>query len=110
MTSGISAVMTLPCSSLPKNKPEHCPLLPFIRCIKTVMGKLSRKIQKSFLYLMRVFPLWFTQADYSKAFLEAHREAITLHKAAKAAFDEAGLQKLPKVKELDAEFAELLTK
>ena len=30
-------------------------------------------------------------------------------KAAKAAFDEAGLQKLPKVKELDAEFAELLT-
>ena len=59
---------------------------------------------------MRVFPLWFTQADYSKAFLEAHREAITLHKAAKAAFDEAGLQKLPKVKALDAEFAELLTK
>ena len=31
-------------------------------------------------------------------------------KAAFAAFDEAGLQKLPKVKELDAEFAELLTK
>ena len=31
-------------------------------------------------------------------------------KAAKAAFNEAGLQKLPKVKELDAEFAELLTK
>ena len=30
-------------------------------------------------------------------------------KAAKAAFDEAGLQKLPKVKDLDAEFAELLT-
>ena len=27
-----------------------------------------------------------------------------------AAFDEAGLQKLPKVKELDAEFVELLTK
>ena len=47
---------------------------------------------------------------YSKKFLEAHREEIALHKAAKAAFDEAGLQKLPKVKELDAEFAELLTK
>lgn len=29
------------------------------------MGKLSRKIQKSFLYLMRVLPLWFAQADYS---------------------------------------------
>ena len=52
----------------------------------------------------------YRKAGYSKAFLEAHREEITLHKAAKAAFDEAGLQKLPKVKELDAEFAELLTK
>ena len=52
----------------------------------------------------------YRKSGYSKKFLEAHREEITLHKAAKAAFDEAGLQKLPKVKELDAEFAELLTK
>ena len=52
----------------------------------------------------------YRKSGYSKKFLEAHREEITLHKAAKAAVDEAGLQKLPKVKELDAEFAELLTK
>ena len=52
----------------------------------------------------------YRKSGYSKKFLEAHREEITLHKAAKAAFDEVGLQKLPKVKELDAEFAELLTK
>lgn len=52
----------------------------------------------------------YRKAGYSKKFLDAHREEITLHKAAKATFDEAGLQKLPKVKELDAEFAELLTK
>ena len=52
----------------------------------------------------------YRKAGYSKAFLEAHGEEITLHKAAKTAFDEAGLQKLPKIKELDAEFAELLTK
>ena len=52
----------------------------------------------------------YRKAGYSKAFLEAHREEITLHKAAKTAFDEAWLQKLPRVKELDAEFAELLTK
>ena len=51
----------------------------------------------------------YRKAGYSKKFLDAHREEITLHKAAKATFDEAGLQKLPKVKELDAEFAELLT-
>ena len=41
--------------------------------------------------------------------MEAHREEITLHKAAKAAFDEAGLQKLQRVKELDAEYSKLLT-
>ena len=52
----------------------------------------------------------YRKSGHSKKFLEAHREEITLHKAAKAAFDEAGLQKLPRVKELDAEFAELLTK
>ena len=51
----------------------------------------------------------YRKAGYSKAFLEAHREEITLHKAAKAAFDESNLKTLPKVKELDAEFAELLT-
>ena len=52
----------------------------------------------------------YRKSGYSKKYLEAHREEITLHKAAKAAFDEARLQKLPRVKKLDAEFAELLTK
>ena len=52
----------------------------------------------------------YRKSGYSKKLLEAHREEITLHKAAKAAFDEAGMKKLPKVKELDAEYAELLIK
>ncbi len=52
----------------------------------------------------------YRKTGYSRRFLETHRTEITLHKVAKAAFDEAGLQKLPKVKGLDAEFAELLTK
>ena len=52
----------------------------------------------------------YRKAGYSKRFLEAHRTEITLHKAAKAAFDEANLKKLPKVKELDAEYSKLLTK
>ena len=51
----------------------------------------------------------YRNSGYSKKFLEAHREQITLHKAAKAAFDEASLKKLPKVKELDAEYAALLS-
>ena len=52
----------------------------------------------------------YRKAGYSKRFLEAHREEITLHKAAKAAFDEAGLKKLPKAKDLSIEYAELLKK
>ena len=52
----------------------------------------------------------YRKAGYSKKFLEEHREQITLHRAAKAAFDEAGLKKLPKVKELNVEYAELLAK
>ena len=51
----------------------------------------------------------YRKSGYSKRFLEAHRTEITLHKAAKAAFDEANLKKLPKVKELDAEYSKLLT-
>ncbi len=35
----------------------------------------------------------YRKSGYSKKFLEAHREQITLHKAAKAAFDETSLKK-----------------
>ena len=49
----------------------------------------------------------YRKAGYSKRFLEANRESIALHKAA---FDEAGLKKLPKVKELSIEYVELLKK
>ena len=51
----------------------------------------------------------YRKTGYSKRFLETHRTEITLHKAAKAAFDEANLKTLPKVKELDAEYSKLLT-
>ena len=51
----------------------------------------------------------YRKAGYSKRFLENHRAEIALHKAAKAAFDDAKLKKLPKVKELDVEYSKLLT-
>ena len=51
----------------------------------------------------------YRKAGYSKKFLEAHREEITLHKAAKEAFDELGVKRLPKVKDLNAEYAELFS-
>ena len=40
----------------------------------------------------------YRKSGYSKKFLEAHREQITLHKAAKAAFDETSLKKVAKGK------------
>ena len=51
----------------------------------------------------------YRKTGYSKRFLETHRTEITLHKAAKAVFDESNLKTLPKVKELDAEYSKLLT-
>lgn len=51
----------------------------------------------------------YRKVGYSKRFLEAHREEITLHKAAKATFDEVGVKKLPKVKKLSIDYAEVLT-
>lgn len=50
----------------------------------------------------------YRKAGYSKKFLEEHREAITLHKAAKDAFNRMGLKKIPKIKELNAEYRRVL--
>ena len=50
----------------------------------------------------------YRKAGYSKKFLAEHEREILLHKAAKKAFDELGLKKLPTVKSLQAEYAELL--
>ena len=50
----------------------------------------------------------YRETGYSKKFLEAHREEILLHKAAKEAFDKRGLKRLPKVKDLSAEYGVIL--
>ena len=50
----------------------------------------------------------YRKAGYSKKFREEHEEDILLHQAAKNAFDEMGVKKLPKVKDLQAEYAKLL--
>lgn len=51
----------------------------------------------------------YRKAGYSKKFFEEHREEIQLHKAAKEAFNQFGVTKIPKVKELNEEFHQLLT-
>lgn len=40
---------------------------------------------------------------------ESRLQEIALHKAAKAAFDELSVKKLPKIKELNAEYAAILS-
>ena len=49
----------------------------------------------------------YRKAGYSRYFFEAHREDITLHKAAKDAFDQLGLKKIPRAAELNEEFNRL---
>lgn len=51
----------------------------------------------------------YRKAGYSKKFFEEHREEIQLHQAAKEAFNQFGVTKIPKVKELNEEFHQLLT-
>lgn len=50
----------------------------------------------------------YRKSGYSKKFFEEHREEIQLHKAAKEAFNQLGVQKLSTRKELSVEFNQLL--
>ena len=50
----------------------------------------------------------YRKAGYSKKFRAEHEADILLHQAAKEFFDKLGLKKLPKVKNLNAEYTELL--
>ena len=51
----------------------------------------------------------YRKSGYSKQFFEAHREEITLHKAAKDAFSQLE-GSIPKLKDLNEEYAEVLKK
>ena len=52
----------------------------------------------------------YRKAGYSKRFYKEHEAEILLHKAAKKAFDELGIKKLPLYKDLQIEYAALLAK
>ena len=51
----------------------------------------------------------YRKAGYSKKFRQEHEEEILLHQAAKEAFNELNVKKLPAIKELQTEYAKLLT-
>ena len=50
----------------------------------------------------------YRKAGYSRKFREEHEQEILLHQAAKNAFEDLGVKKLPTVKSLQAEYAQLL--
>ena len=50
----------------------------------------------------------YRKAGYSKKYYDAHESDIIIHKAAKRAFDDLALKKLPTVKSLQAEYSDLL--
>lgn len=50
----------------------------------------------------------YRKSVYSRKFYENNKDAILLHKAAKKAFDELGVEKIPKIKDLNVEYAEVL--
>lgn len=50
----------------------------------------------------------YRRAGYSRKFLAEHEADILLHKAAKRAFDELGVSKIPTVKSLQTEYARLM--
>lgn len=50
----------------------------------------------------------YRKNGYSKKFLAEHEQEILLHKAAKKAFDELGVKKLPTVRQLQEEYNDVL--
>lgn len=50
----------------------------------------------------------YRKAGYSRKYYDAHESDITIHKAAKKAFDDLALKKLPTVKSLQAKYSDLL--
>lgn len=52
----------------------------------------------------------YRKAGYLKKYLAEHESDILLHKAAKKYFDDSGIQKLPSVKSINEECADLLAK
>ena len=51
----------------------------------------------------------YRKSGYSNRFFEEHREELTLHKAAKEAFDQLNADRLPTIRELNEEYSRVLT-
>ena len=81
-----------------------------IKAVETRMAEIT-ELRKHIINYAKTREVYvaYRKAGYSKKFLAEHEEEILLHKAAKKAFDEMGIKKLPTVKSLQAEYASLLS-
>lgn len=93
-------------SSIDGNRKD---LLKSIKAAELRLTEIAA-LKKHIINYSKTRPIYeaYRKAGYSKQFLTAHREEIEIHKAAKKAF--SSLEgKLPTVKELSSEYAELLS-
>ena len=82
-----------------------------IKTIKRIITELDRsKIEEQKKAVRSGYDMDIIPSDlatYSKKFFEEHRQEITIHKAAKQAFDELQITKLPSMQSLYEEFHQL---
>lgn len=81
-----------------------------IKAVETRMAEIS-ELRKHIINYAKTREVYvaYRKAGYSKKFLAEHEAEILLHKAAKKAFDDMGIKKLPTIKSLQAEYASLLS-
>ena len=85
-------------------------LLAQIKDKEKRMAELSRQrtLVLNYLHTRETYAA-YRKSGYSKAFFAEHETDIRLHKAAKSAFDEMGIKKLPSIKSLQDEYRKLAT-
>ena len=81
--------------------------------LKATEAKMSEgeELKKQVIIYLRTRETFraYKASGYSKRYLAEHEQEILLHRAAKKAFNDLGLKKLPTVKALQSEYAALLT-
>ena len=73
-----------------------------------VLGSTAENLSSLDYQIQKDIYTGYRKAGYSKKYYDAHESDIIIHKAAKKAFDELALKKLPTVKSLQAEYSDLL--
>ena len=96
-------------AALENAEKRHRELSEKIKSAEARMAEIS-VLQKHIINYARTRDVYvaYRKAGYSKKFRAEHEAELLLHQAAKKAFDERGLKKLPSVKSLRSEYAELL--